>query len=63
MENLTYQTYLTDPAARTRIADAARSARAAAGYRYLVLPLVQFCGRLVAVRGVRLHLDPRETAA
>jgi hypothetical protein len=59
MKNMTYQTYLTDPAARGQIDAAARSVRAQTAQRYLFAPLARFCGKLVSIRGVGLHLDPR----
>ena len=59
MKNVTYETYLAEPAVREQIAAAARRAQAFAMHRYLLQPLVRFCGRLIAVRGFRLRLDPR----
>ena len=59
MKNLTYEKYLAEPALREQIAAAARRAQAIAMHRYLLQPLVRFCGRLVAVRGFKLRLDPR----
>jgi hypothetical protein len=62
MKNIAYETYLADPAVREGIEHAARRAQAIALHRYLIAPLVRFCGRLTAVRGVRLQLDPRVVA-
>jgi hypothetical protein len=62
MKKLTYETYLTDPsavAAQVRL-DASR-ARALAVHRYVLMPLARFCGELLAIRGVKLHLDPLAT--
>jgi hypothetical protein len=64
MENLTYQAYLADPAtAHTQIQRAASRARVEAVYRHVIAPMARFCGRLTAIRGVRLQLDPRVAAA
>jgi hypothetical protein len=62
MKNLSYDTYLTEPAVREQIIAAARRAQAIAIQRYLLAPLMRFCGRLTALRGVRLQLDPRVAA-
>jgi hypothetical protein len=62
MKTITYETYLADAAVREGIVRAARRAQATAVYEYLMKPLVLFCGRLSAVRGVRLQLDPRVVA-
>ena len=60
MEHLTYETYLADPsAAYAQIQRAAGRARAEALYRHVLEPLARFCGRLTAIRGVRMQLDPR----
>jgi hypothetical protein len=60
MKNLSYETYLADPqSVREQIERAARRMRAEALKRTLFEPLAAFCGRLLAVRGVRLLLDPR----
>jgi hypothetical protein len=64
MKNLTYQDYLADPAAALeRIQREAQRARTEAVSRYLFEPLTRFCGRLLAIRGVKMHLDPRLTMA
>jgi hypothetical protein len=62
MKNLTYATYLADPALREQIIADAHRARAQAVQRYLFAPLVRFCGVLVSIRGLRLQLDPRAAA-
>ena len=60
MKNLTYQDYLADPAAALeRIQREAQRARTEAVSRYLFEPLARFCGRLLAIRGAKLYLDPR----
>jgi len=59
MENMTYQTYLTKPTAREEIDAAARGFRAQAVRRYVLMPLARFCGKLMLIRGVGLHLNPR----
>jgi hypothetical protein len=60
MEKLTYNDYLADPmAAQARIQRAASRSRAEAVGGYVFVPLARFCARLVAVRGVKLWLDPR----
>ena len=59
VENMTYQTYLTDPAAREQIDAAARSARTQAMRRYLLMPLVRFCGKLMSVPALGPQHDPR----
>jgi hypothetical protein len=60
MKNPTYETYLADPsAAHAQIQRAASRARAEAVHRHVLAPLARFCGRLTAIRGVRLRLDPR----
>ena len=58
MKNMTYQTYLTDPAARGQIDAAARSVRAQALQSYLFAPLARFCGKLISIRGVGLQPAP-----
>jgi hypothetical protein len=62
MKNLIYETYLTDPALREQIIATAHSLRAQAMQRHLLLPLARFCGKLVAVRGLKMWLDPRAAA-
>lgn len=59
MKTITYETYLADSSVREAIEREARRAQAIAVQEYLIEPLVRFCGRLTAVRGVRLQLDPR----
>jgi hypothetical protein len=59
MTQPTYDDYLADPLAREAIERAARHARALALQKHLFAPLARFCGRLTAVRGFRLRLDPR----
>lgn len=63
MKTPTYEAYLQDPAAM--IAQVHRQAareRALAVHEYLLRPLMRACGRLVSIRGVGLHLDPRAAA-
>ena len=63
MKNLTYESYLADPqSARQQIEREARRMRAQALKSALFEPLAAFCGRLLAIRGVRLRLDPRQAA-
>lgn len=62
MKTLTYETYVTDPAVREAVLRAALRARSEALSLHLVLPLARFCGRLLAIRGVRMRLDPRAAA-
>jgi hypothetical protein len=60
MKKLTYQDYLADPLAVTaQVRQEAQRARAQAVQRHFLAPLARLCGRLLAIRGVRLHLDPR----
>jgi hypothetical protein len=60
MKNLTYLAYLADPsAAHAQVQRAASRARAEAVYRHVLAPLTRFCGRLTAIRGMRLQVDPR----
>jgi hypothetical protein len=64
MKKLTYEDYLADPSAVTaRIQLGAQRDRARAVQRYLLAPLARFCGRLLAIRGVKLRLDPRAAAS
>ena len=64
MKNLTYEIYLADPQrVQEQILDAARRMRAEALKRTLFDPLAAFCARLLAIRGVRLRLDPRQPLA
>jgi len=41
----------------------ASRARALAVHQYIFAPLARFCGALLAIRGVKLRLDPRVTMA
>lgn len=60
MENLTYEDYLANPAAvLERIQREAQRARTEAINDYMLVPLARLCGRLLAIRGVKLRLDPR----
>jgi hypothetical protein len=64
MKNLTYETYLSNPSeVHAQIQRAASRDRADAAHRYVIGPVVRFCGQLIAIRGVRLQLDPRVGAA
>ena len=64
MKNLTYQAYLADPQlAQEQIELEARRMRAEALKRSFFDPLAAFCARLLAIRGVKLMLDPRQAAA
>ena len=64
MKKLTYDTYLADPQrVQEQILDEARRMRAEALKRTLFDPLAAFCGRLLAIRGVKLLLDPRQPVA
>ena len=59
MKTLTYEDYLADPlAVLGRIQLQAQHARALAIHRYIVAPAARACGRLLAIRGIRLRLDP-----
>ena len=61
MRNLTYETYLADPQGmQEQILGEARRMRAEALSRALFEPLAAFCGRVLAIRGVKLRLDPRQ---
>jgi hypothetical protein len=61
MRNLTYETYLANPqAVQERIELEARRMRAQALQSAVFEPLAAFCGRLLAIRGIRLRLDPRQ---
>jgi hypothetical protein len=63
MNTPTYADYLADPAAvRADLQRAASRARAIAMYQHGLMPLARFCGRLIAVRGLRMQLDPRLAA-
>jgi len=58
----TYQQYLADPQRfQEQVELAARRMRAEA-LRRAFFELADFCGRLLAVRGVKLLLDPRPAA-
>ena len=60
MKTPTYETFLEDPAAvMTHVRREASRARNLALDSYLLKPLANFCGRLLAIRGVKLRLDPR----
>ena len=60
MENPTYEDFVNDPeAVMDEVRRKARRARALAVRRYLLKPLARFCGNLLAVRGIKLYLDPR----
>jgi hypothetical protein len=64
MKKLSYEDYLADPAAALgRIQRAAQRTRVEAVTEHLFVPLAQLCGRLLAIRGVKLRLDPRVSAA
>jgi hypothetical protein len=64
MKNLTSQEYFADPQlAQERIELVARRMRAEALKRAFFDPLAAFCARLLAIRGVKLLLDPRQAAA
>jgi hypothetical protein len=64
MKKLTYETYLADPLrVREQILDEARRMRAETLKRTIFDPFAAFCGRLLAIRGVRLWLDPRQPLA
>jgi hypothetical protein len=64
MKKLTYETYLADPQrVQEQILDEARRMRAEALQRAFFKPLAAFCGSLLAIRGVRLRLDPRQPLA
>ena len=64
MKNLTYETYLADPQrVQEQILAEARRMRAVALKRTVFAPLAAFCGRLLAIRGVKLQLDPRQPLA
>ncbi len=63
MKNLSYQTYLANPQLVTeQIELEARRMRARELKRVLFEPLAAFCARLLAIRGVKLLLDPRQPA-
>jgi hypothetical protein len=64
MKTPTYEDYLADPAAvRAELHRAATRARDEAIYRHAIVPFARFCGRLLAVRGIRMQLDPRPLVA
>jgi hypothetical protein len=46
-----------------RVRREANRQRALAVRTQLLMPLARFCGRLLAIRGVKLRLDPRATVA
>ena len=52
MNYINYRTYLADPDAVAAVERAARNARTAAVRRFVVVPLVRFCGSLLRVRTV-----------
>ena len=60
MKTPTYEDYLADPSAMAQqVRLEAQRARALAAHRYILEPLARACGRLLAIRGVKLYLDPR----
>jgi hypothetical protein len=64
MKTPTYEDYLANPAAvRAELHRAATRARTQALYQQVIVPLARLCGRLVAVRGMRMQLDPRQAVA
>jgi hypothetical protein len=64
MKTPTYEDYLANPAAvRAQVERAANRARAEAVYIHALVPFARFCGRLTAVRGIRVQLDPRPALA
>jgi len=64
MKTPTYQDYLVNPeAVRAQVQRAASHARSHAVYHYAIAPLVRFCGSVIAVRGIRMQLDPRSELA
>ena len=64
MENITYEDYLANPSeVLAQIQLEASRARALAVHQYIFAPLARFCGALLAIRGVKLRLDPRVTMA
>jgi len=64
MKKLTYPAYLADPQlVREQIELEARRLRARELKRLFFDPLAAFCARLLAVRGFRPLLDPRQSAA
>jgi len=54
MNYINYQTYLADPDAVAKIERAARRARVEAMHRFLVGPLVRFCGSLLRISTVAI---------
>ena len=64
MENLTYEAFLDNPeAVMLQVSREASRSRALAVHQYIFAPLARFCGALLAIRGVKLRLDPRVTMA
>jgi hypothetical protein len=64
MKKLTYETFLADPrAVQDQIEFEARRMRSAALKAMFFDPLAAFCGRLLAIRGARLLIDPRRPVA
>ena len=64
MKKLTYETYFADPQAIQQSVELeARRMRSREMQRLVFDPLFAFCARLLAVRGVKLLLDPRQAAA
>ena len=64
MKNLTYEAYLADPqAVQGQIELEARRMRTQALKSAVFEPLAAFCGWLLAIRGLRLRLDPRQAVA
>lgn len=60
MKTPTYEDYLADPSAVTHeVRLEAQRARALAVQRYILAPITRLCGELLAIRGVKIYLDPR----
>ena len=60
MKTPTYEEYLADPSAViAQVQLEAQHERARAVHRYLIEPLARACGKLLAIRGVKVYLDPR----
>lgn len=63
MKNLTYEDFLNDPEeVMHRVRSEANRGRAQAMHNHLLMPLARFCGRLLAIPGVKARLDPRVAA-
>ena len=54
MNYINYQTYLADPEAVATIERAARRARVEAMHRFLIRPVVRFCGSLLRIATVAI---------